>query len=179
MEIPSSLIDQIREAQVILFLGSGASIGAVHPENKHIPDGQALSDLIAMRFLGKEFVGRPLAQISELAISETDLFLVQDYIASLFKDFYPARFHNLIPKFAWRAIATTNYDLIVERAYDEVQDKLQRLVVFKRNGERVEQKLTGSVDLLYLKLHGSITDTNDRDRKSLVTRGCNRGRLTS
>ncbi len=34
MDIPKILVDHIREGQVVLFLGSGASIGAVQPENK-------------------------------------------------------------------------------------------------------------------------------------------------
>jgi tetratricopeptide (TPR) repeat protein len=169
MEIPQILIDQIQSSQVILFLGSGASFGAEHDEHKRPPDGQALSDLIARKYLGEDFVGRPLAQVSELAISETDLFSVQDYIATLFNGFYPASFHKLIPKIAWKAIATTNYDLIIERAYDEVQDKIQRLVVFKKNGERIEQRLSGDADLLYLKLHGSITDTHDQDLPLILT----------
>lgn len=168
MHIPPILIDHIREGQVILFLGSGASIGAEHKDGKQPPDGQMLSDLIAQRFLGLDFIGRRLGEVAELAISESDLFTVQEYIAALFRDFYPAPFHKLISRIAWRAIATTNYDLIVERAY-EIPEKLQRLVVFKRNGERVEQRLSGRSDLLYLKLHGCITDINDRELPLILT----------
>ena len=161
MDIPPILIDQIKEGKTLLFLGSGAAIGADHPDNINPPVGDGLSRLIADKFLGSDFYDRPLTQISELAISETDLLTVQSFVADLFKDFYPADFHKLIPKFTWKAIATTNYDLIIERAYDSVNDKSQELVVFKKNFERVEEKLKAPGSVCYFKLHGCITDIND------------------
>ena len=161
MDLPPILIDQIKEGKAILFLGSGAAIGASHPDNINPPVGDGLSKLIADKFLGSDFYDRPLTQISELAISETDLLTVQSFVADLFKDFYPADFHKLIPQFTWKAIVTTNYDLIVERAYDAVKDKSQELVVFKKNIERVEEKLRSPGSVCYFKLHGCITDIND------------------
>jgi tetratricopeptide (TPR) repeat protein len=161
MDIPPILIDQIKDGRVLLFLGSGAAIGASHPDSINPPVGDGLSKLIADRFLGSDFYNRPLTQISELAISETDLLTVQSFVADLFKDFYPADFHKLIPKFTWKAIATSNYDLIVERAYGSVKDKSQELVVFKKNIERVEDKLKSPGSVCYFKLHGCITDIND------------------
>jgi len=161
MDIPTILIDQIKNGGVLLFLGSGAAIGASHPDSINPPIGDDLSRRIADEFLDSDFYNRPLTQISELAISETDLLTVQNFIANLFKDFYPADFHKLIPKFTWKALATTNYDLIVERAYDSIKDKSQELVVFKKNIERVEDKLKSPGSVCYFKLHGCITDIND------------------
>ncbi len=161
MDIPPILIDQIKQGNVLLFLGSGAAKGALHSESINPPDGDGLSKLIADRFLGPDFYDRPLTQLSELAISETDLLTVQSFVADLFKDFYPADFHKLIPQFTWKAIATTNYDLIVERAYDSIRDKCQKLVVFKKNIERIEDKLKLPGSMCYIKLHGCITDIND------------------
>jgi len=161
MDIPKILSEHIREGQIVLFLGSGASIGAVHPQNTRPPAGQELSNMIAEKFLGAKFRNRPLSQVAELAISEADLFTVQDFIASSLRDFHPSDFHKLIPKFVWSAIATTNFDLVVERAYDQVTSALQRPVVFKKNGERIEEKLKSLDSVIYLKLHGCITDIND------------------
>ena len=169
MDIPTILIDQIKEGNALLFLGSGAAIGAQHPRNINPPVGDGLSKLIADKFLGSEFYNRPLTQIAELAISETDLLTVQSFVADLFKEFYPADFHKLIPKFAWKAIATTNYDLIVERAYGSVKDKSQELVVFKKNIERVEEKLRTHGAVCYFKLHGCITDINDSKIPLILT----------
>src|ERR1700722_9901094 len=40
----------------------------------------------------------------------------------------PADFHLLPASFPWAGILTTNYDLIVERAYGQAKSPLQRLV---------------------------------------------------
>src|ERR1039458_4235879 len=45
--------------------------------------------------------------------------------------FEPADFHLFIPQFRWRAIATTNFDLIVERAYASASTRLQNPVKTK------------------------------------------------
>ena len=138
VNIPSYLLDQLRDGRVFLFLGSGASIGAIHPENKKIPTNDELRDQIAKKFLNDKFLDYPLAQVAELAISESDLFSVQSFIASLFYDFEPSSFHKLIPKFVWSAIATTNYDLLIEKSYDQDNNPLQKLVPFRKDGERVK-----------------------------------------
>lgn len=56
MEIPNILIRQIQNGNVILFLGAGATKGAIHPEGKDSPSGKELSNLIAEHFLGSEYV---------------------------------------------------------------------------------------------------------------------------
>jgi len=108
--------------------------------------------------------------VAELAISERDLPTVQEFIASIFREFNPAEFHKLLPRFVWSGIATTNYDLIIERAYDAVGgEALQNPVVFKKDGERVEEKLRSSKSVMYLKLHGCITDINDSRTRLILT----------
>lgn len=168
-QIPAILLDQLRKGQAILFLGSGASIGAEHPSNKRTPVGNQLADLMAERFLGEEFKGQSLDRIAELAISESDLTTVQEFIRDVFMDFSPAAFHKIIPTLPWRALATTNYDLIVERAYDEITDRVQQPVVFKKDGERVENKLTLPNHIPYLKLHGCITEIHNKEVPLIIT----------
>jgi tetratricopeptide (TPR) repeat protein len=160
---------KLRQGRVILFLGAGASIGAEHPTGKTIPTSEKLSTLLANEFLGPEFAERSLSQVAELSISEADLFTVQSFISSVFEPFQPADFHRLIPKFRWKAIATTNFDLIVETSYDQVDDRIQSPVVFIKNGQRVEEQLQGQDSLIYLKLHGCITDIYDENIPLILT----------
>jgi tetratricopeptide (TPR) repeat protein/cold shock CspA family protein len=169
MALPKALVESVCNGQVILFLGAGASLGASQSRNETPPIGQRLADILAERFLGADYIGRPLAQISELVINETDIITVQGFIASIFDEFYPADFHKLIPKFIWHAIVTTNYDLIIERAYDEAPRILQTPVVFKKNGERVDEKLKTQDSVPYIKLHGCITDIVDPNVPLILT----------
>lgn len=170
MEIPHSLVDQVREGNVVLFLGAGATRGATDPQGRQPPDAQQLSNLLAEKFLGKEYVGRALDQVAALAISETDVVTVQTFIAQQFVEFQPAEFHKLIPTFVWSAIATTNIDLILERAYDAVTGRLQTPVPFIKNGQRIEDRLRATNSVIFLKLHGCITRIDDDSNQLILTR---------
>ena len=168
-EIPRSLSEQVKEGNVVLFLGAGATDGVQHPQSLKMPLGQQLANLLAKKFLGQRHTGKLLSFVAELAISETSLYKVQTYIAELFRDFQPAPFHKLIPTFVWKAIATTNYDVLVETAYQQIKDRIQDLAVCKRNGESIETKLSSRRNVLFLKLHGCITEVADENLPLILT----------
>src|SRR6266481_5256626 len=117
VELPQALIDAVKEERAVLFLGAGASKGAAHPNNLAIPDGDGLRDFLCDRFFAGSLKKRSLPQVTDLAINERGFREVQSTIGSLLRPFEPADFHRLIPTFRWRAIVTTNVDLIVQRAY--------------------------------------------------------------
>ena len=77
IKIPKALIDQIKDGNVILFLGAGAAFDSKHPKDKKPPTGKQLANLISEKFLGKEYLDSDLQYVSELAISELDLLTVQ------------------------------------------------------------------------------------------------------
>ena len=97
--IPQNLIEQIKSKNIILFLGSGASIGATSTKNDKIPSSQALADRISNKYLGENYMGKPLNYVSELAINESSLFEFQSFIYDIFSIFNPAEFHKKIPLF--------------------------------------------------------------------------------
>ncbi|MHC1738234.1 MAG: SIR2 family protein [Ignavibacteriaceae bacterium] len=169
MEIPKHLVDQIRLGQVVLLLGSGASFGALHPKGGKPPLGNELAKLICNKFLGNEYCHLSLAQVSELAISESNLFEVQSFVAEILKDFDPADFHCLIPCFKWAGIFTTNYDLIIEKAYQKVSNRVQNLITFKKDHDRVQDKIKNENDLCYIKLHGCISEICNPDLPLILT----------
>jgi hypothetical protein len=156
MEIPAALIEQIREGKVMLCLGAGASKGATSPDGSEPPLGFELVKLISDKFLGGEDKNKNLSLVSDLAISETDIITFQEFLKDLFIKYIPADYHKLMPTFKWAAIATTNFDLIVERAYEACKDPAQTLVPFYRNSDRVDWKLRSPDTIPYLKLHGCI-----------------------
>jgi hypothetical protein len=126
--LPSEVIHSVQSQSAVLFLGAAASYGARHPRNAEIPRAHQLRDALCDRFLGGEENSKPLTTVADLAINEASLVLVQQFISDLFNEFEPADFHLLIPRFRWHAIITTNYDLIVERAYEPRNKPLQELV---------------------------------------------------
>jgi len=75
----------------------------------------------------------------------------------------------LIPTFKWAAIATTNYDLVVERAYSKDSNNVQELVPFLKNSDRVDRKLRTDKAVPYLKLHGCISKIDDLEIPLILT----------
>jgi tetratricopeptide (TPR) repeat protein len=168
MEIPKILLDQIETGNAILFLGAGASMGAASPKTKSLPTGQELSDLLATKFLDKNYLNQPLMVVSELAISQSDLFTVQKFIHDIIEPFQPAKFHQLIPTFKWKSIYTTNYDFIIERAYENNKNKIQDLSPVFRN-TRYQNIFKASNSLPYYKLHGCLSNINDKTLQLILT----------
>jgi hypothetical protein len=163
-ELPPGLVSAVEGQSAVLFLGAATSVGARHPRNENIPNGNQLRDLLSDKFLGGALKDKALSAVAEYAASETSLRTVQLYIRDLLTDFAPADFHLFIPKFRWHGIATTNYDLIVDKAYAPPNSPLQTLVPFVKDGQAVERETKRVIDgLQFLKLHGSIDHYSDTE----------------
>jgi len=169
MNLPSHLLNEIKRGQVVLFLGSGATIGSSHPKNHWPPVGPKLAELLAAEFLGGKMADQPLAMVSELSIANSDQITVQAFIRDLFKDFSPADFHLKLPTFRWRAIFTTNYDLVIEEAYKNQPKRNQSLVPFISDADRIDDLVTSRDDLPYIKLHGCISRAQVLDPPLILT----------
>jgi tetratricopeptide (TPR) repeat protein len=162
MQIPASLIDQVASGRVVLVLGAGSSIEARDPGGRPGPTSAQLAKQISEHFLGGAHAQLPLAQISELAASERDLVTVQQFVRSLFEDLEPQTPHLTIPKIVWSGLATTNFDTVIERAYERAGEaRCQNIMPFVRNGDRVEDMLRDPNAVPYLKLHGCIDRIDD------------------
>ncbi len=161
------LAEQVSEGNAVLFLGAGASIGAKHPKDDKIPNGDELRDALSARFLSGKFGELSLAELSEIAIHQAGLLEVQGYVRELFLPFTPAEHHLTITEFPWRAIATTNYDLIIERAYENSDNSAEISRVLSNEDKFDKAFKTGQVPLF--KLHGCIDRSNDEDLPLILT----------
>ena len=157
MDIPQILIQQIQDGKGILLLGAGASMSAKDSVGNHPPSGRKLGEMIADHFLGGTFRDAQLAQISELAVSETDLITVQEFIREVFEPFEPSDAHKILTDFRWAGLATTNYERLIEKAYGGNPKALQTPKLFIENGDRVEDSMRDPNAVMLLKLHGCLT----------------------
>ena len=141
----------------MLFLGAGASQTAKHPTGDRIPQGECLRDLICDKFLGGELKQKPLTAVASMAASEAGFSKFQEYIHQLFLPFEPTDFHLLMPKFRWRAIATTNFDLVIEKTYGNARAPLHNLVKTVKDDDNFDTRLNRANDPVgFYKLHGCI-----------------------
>ena len=169
MDLPDFLVTQVREGKVALVFGAGASFGARRADGSGPPDSAHLASLIADRFLGARYASAPLSQVSEYAVSESNLPAVQEFIRSVFEGLEPAHFHCHIPRFRWHGLATTNYDRVVEKSYALERDGLQGIKPIISNGDNIQDSLRAPRDVLLLKLHGCISRTADEQCPLILT----------
>jgi hypothetical protein len=127
MDIPDYLEQQVREGRVALCLGSGASLGAKDDRGKGPPAGKGLAELLANKFLGGRYKDSSLAQVAEYAISESDLGQVQLFIRDLFEPLHPTSAHVAMTTFSWYGLATTNYDRLIEKGYEQSTKAVQEV----------------------------------------------------
>jgi hypothetical protein len=154
MDIPPALEAAIREGKTGLLLGAGASAEARGSGGDRPPTGRELANLLAKEFLGGRYKDYPLAQIAEYAISEADLFTVQSFISRMVDSFQPSEGHLRLPDFTWWGLATTNFDRLIERAYQQSHSPAQFLRPFIENGDRIDEALRDPRSIALLKLHG-------------------------
>lgn len=160
-EITPWILDNIMSGKAVLFLGAGASFGAKGEDGSLPISGNQLRDLICDKFLGGEQKDKSLVQVADYAKYQSNITAVQVFIKDQFKNLQPANFHKLIPTFKWHSIFTTNFDLIVERAYDQVSNRVQTLYPILRDGDQFSDAISNPDVLPYFKLHGCITVVSD------------------
>ena len=126
--------------------------------------GDNLRDLICEKFLGGKLKDRPLNAVADMAANEVGRAEFQMHIHELFDPFMPADYHLLIPKFRWRAIVTTNFDLLIERTYENAPERRQNLVKTVKDADKLDTRVNKQTNpLAFYKLHGCIEFSNDLD----------------
>lgn len=118
--------------------------------------------MICDRFFGGEYKSYDLASASEFAISTHGPIVVYEFIRQVFEPFLPTKAHLHIPKFKWAAIATTNYDELIEKSYSAVKEPLQQPVTFVADSDPIEERLKNATSpVQVIKLHGCLTRISD------------------
>ena len=159
--LPAPIKNAIESGNAILFLGAGASYDALKAGTPVKIYADTVKEALSDHFLGGKHKNRSLMTVADYARSEASLFKVQSLVRSLFIDLEPAPFHHKIPPFRWRAIVTTNYDLVIEKAYANCKGRLQDISPVTRDGDELQKALGGQNTVPYIKLHGCINNYND------------------
>lgn len=161
IQIPPYIAERIAEGKSVLFLGAGASYGALDSHGQAVSiSGRDIAQALSDKFLGGKRSKDPLAKVADYAISEAGLTDVQHFLRHILEPLQPASFHKVIAKFRWRAIVTTNYDLLIERAYEQTPERLQDPVPVIRNSDW-KRALETPNSIPIIKLHGCISQSGD------------------
>jgi SIR2-like domain len=171
LELPFQLIEAVKSRRAIPFLGAGASKEATNAAKARPPDANQLRDILATRFFNKDMSHRDVMAVAEMAVATSGgQARVFEVVREAFDKFEPGEAHRLLTHFNWHMIATTNYDLLLERAYEDPQRR-QSLVRFVKDDEPIEERLQAvSNPVQYLKLHGCLDQLHDSDVPLVLSR---------
>lgn len=168
IDIPDPLITGIRNGEVILFLGAGASYGAQDASGKKAPLAAELAaDLVQQFSLPKR---EDLSRVAELAETSAGPQKVRAFLKQRFDSLIPNKAQRDVTAFKWKMIATTNYDDLLEKAYASSSTALQDLVPMVKDRQSVEDAIKPFANpVQYLKLHGCINYLDDGDIPVVLT----------
>lgn len=153
---PSDLASRVDPKRTVLFLGAGASIPSGAPTAEQL--GKELAAGVHQKYPGGELM--EAAQILERKVTRARLI---DVLVQRFSGLTPSGGMLVLPDLGWPVIYTTNYDVLVEKAYKSCNVPL---VVVRSNYEW--DKLNAATTALF-KIHGCISkDISRGDRSRIV-----------
>jgi hypothetical protein len=148
--IPAGFGEFIEQGLCTLFLGAGASASA------GAPSGSGLGQVLAKKHLQDSQwelgLERAVSMICAVHGKRRD---IESEIEGALKSLEPSAAHKKIPWFRWRAIVTTNYDQLVEKAYDKEPSAVQKLKVISEDLDLSARESPSALPLI--KPHGCIS----------------------
>src|SRR5262245_19550666 len=152
--IPLALRHALESGECVLFVGAGIGRYVSRPDGNSGPDAEALAKELAENFELTVDGNYDLAQISEIVElrrgrPELEVFLKQK-LASL----EPNDTLRWLFSLRWKAIFTTNYDYVIERAYELNPSPRQQPKSFSITSDLVHSDARLDVPIYHL--HGSL-----------------------
>jgi hypothetical protein len=147
------IVDRIHDEQCLPFLGAGASLG----NGSGLPTAYQLADALAekCKYPGED---------------KSDLFRVAQYYQMKFDSYglrsfvrdkilrgttAPTAVHTMIAELPFRNVITTNFDKLMERAFESAQ-KTPQVALYKLRGDKADVPLGTVNEPLLYKLHGTV-----------------------
>ncbi len=147
--IPYSLVNEIKNRNVVLFLGSGISVGSVE---EGLPSAYEFAQEINVQYFdNKKDVksGSDLSKIAQEVIwnENGSRYRLNLFISNTFNNLekQPLDTHKTLAKIGLPMI-TTNYDTLIERAYVNTSKKLIKIVH--------DKQIPLASDTFLIKIHG-------------------------
>lgn len=160
VDIPIDLKNALEAGDCVLFVGAGMGFNMVDNENKQIPDGAMLAQLIAEKFSLPELDKYSLIEVSTfIEIQKNGRKDLINYLRTILQGASPDNYMQWIPTVKWRAIYTTNYDKAIQKAYDNCKKPVQEYVTITHISEYDDFDYHKVVPIIHL--HGSLFDGED------------------
>lgn len=169
MELEQYLIEEIKRGKVVLLFGAGALYGATFPNGGKPLLGNDLRNAICDHFFSGKYKESSLQFVAEMACNTSSLFELQKFVSDQFDGIQPADFHKKIPLFNWRALFSTNYDLLIEDSYRLASKPLKKCRPIISNCDPLDEVSRISDEIPLVKLHGCVTRIRDTNLPLILT----------
>jgi hypothetical protein len=149
-----TLFEIMHEGNSILFLGAGASVGEKRYLSKEIIEYYE-------EYLGKHYSEGNITKFVDILSADPtfDRAHFDNEVEKMLRKYEVTDAHKIVASIPWREILTTNYDLLLERAYDEIKQTSNHVSDIVPIKELREFNYRTSKDeIKYVKLNGCISD---------------------
>jgi len=152
--IPLGLKNALESGQAVLFLGAGIGYNALDASGNKMPDGRRLAVEMAEAFGIDAGGSSDLAKVSEIVELRKGRAELTAFLSGRLAAFEPDESLRWLLGLTWRAIFTTNYDGVIERAYELAPKPLQTPVTMSSTAEVVSYDPKFQVPVYHI--HGAL-----------------------
>ena len=161
------LVDKVSAGQCILFVGAGLAQSCKDDRGNKGPSATQLAQLVSERFLGRNEIQDNLSLAADYSLAYHSKYDIDSYIRGQLDGLKPSEAALAIPQMPWKAIYTTNYDVIVEKAYEAADNPIQLVQPIYSNLTPLSDLRGGTIPLY--KLHGCISRIDSPDSPLAIT----------
>lgn len=143
-----------------MFVGAGIASHSSQPDGRIPPTGDQLAAELARHFriaAGESSDLSTVAQVVELRAGRDKL---ESFLIGRLANLEPDPVLRWLFGRPWAAIFTTNYDRVIQRAYEHNPDPVQRPVTITSNADLVKADPRFDVEIYHL--HGSLFEGEER-----------------
>jgi hypothetical protein len=146
------LFEIIRDGNCILLLGAGASVGAKKYLSRQVIE-------YYQDYLGKNLNEDDITRFVDI-LSADPSFRREHFdqeVEKMLRKLEVTGAHKTLAGIPWQEIITTNYDLLVEKAFDEVRESSEYDIIPIRSANKYNYRRANN-EIKYVKLNGCISD---------------------
>lgn len=162
MDMPFELRQALETGSCVLFIGAGVGHYMTDENGEPIPDGAGLANKLCDKFGIPADGSTDLAKVSQyVEIKRKGRTELITYIRECFANAYPDENMLWIPSIRWKAIFTTNYDNVIQKAYDNHPSPAQNYITISRStGFR---EYNSSLEVPIIHIHGALYEEASPD----------------
>lgn len=159
IEIPLGLRTVLESGDCVLFLGAGIGQNAHTPDGRSAPDASTLAVDLANEFHLNPPENPDLARVAGFVEHRIGRQELETFLQRRLMNLEPDESLTWLCSRRWAAIFTTNYDNLIERAYDLTPNPPQKPVSLTISSDLVRYDPRFEVPICHL--HGKLFDTVD------------------